>query len=218
MMLAELVEPGNNRQLHLFSGVKGLVSHGDALKACLDKASPGLLLMSISPGEVDGLRSFIDSPFEMNLSDYEVIYGIRLSKYGEVMTPPPIYTEAIMYSTRTGASVMGIDMPQDQFDQLYTNSMKTRHLIRHSMRKKRVLNHDFRDNNEYEFAENWIRRINAVKGLASIDAARSIHMKNEITEFSRKHYTDSHLIILDYEFYKPVTEALKSEGWELRKA
>ena len=45
----------------------------------------------ISPEQVDGMKEFIEDPFEMNLSDYEILYGINLSNYGEVMTPSPVY-------------------------------------------------------------------------------------------------------------------------------
>ncbi len=202
-MLTILTNRNFNGKLQIFSGVKGLVAHGNELKNYLRANKPSRLLVTISPEEVKGLEEFIKAPFEMNLSDYEVIYGVRLSKYGEVMTPPPIYTEAVIYSSETGAICLGIDMPQSDFDQLYTNSMRTRHLIRHSLRKKRVLNHDYGDTNEYEFVEAWIGRINSVRGLAQIDNQRVAYMASRISDFAEKSYSPNHLIIVDYEFYKP---------------
>ena len=216
-MIVVLYNQNNGKHLNLFSGVKGLVSHGNELKEYLQSRKPEIILISISEGEVEGLENFIKSPFEMNLSDYEIIYGVRLSKYGEVMTPPPIYTETVLYSMHTGRKIVGIDMPQAEFDELYTNSMKTRHLLRHSIRKKRVLNHDFKDTNEYEFSENWIRRINAVKGLANIDLERAKHMENEILSFVNDKYVENHLIVIDHEFYKPLINDLVAEGWTVRK-
>lgn len=212
-MLTRLKNNDFAGELTIFSGVKGLVSHGQDLKSYLDKGHPQILLISISQEEVLGLTDFLKNPFEMNLSDYEVIYGVRLSKYGEVMTPPPIYTEAIAYSTANNAESVGIDMPQHEFDQLYTESMKTRHLIRHSLRKKRILNRDYSDTNEYEFAEAWIKRINSVKGLAAIDRQRATYMASRIEDFSREKFNPSHLIIMDYEFYKPVVNKLREDGW-----
>ena len=212
-MLTRLEKINFNANLQIFTGVKGLVSHGNELKQYLQFNKPEVILVSISPEEVKGLTEFIKSPFEMNLSDYEVIYGVRLSKYGEVMTPPPIYTETVLYCEESGASCTGIDMPQSEFDRLYTDSMKTRHLIRHSVRKKRVLNHDYGDTNEYEFAEAWIKRINAVKGLARIDSMRVNYMSEQILNFTRMRYTPAHLVIVDYEFYKPLLEQLRKDGW-----
>lgn len=212
-MFVTLVNDRTKKQLELFSGVKGLVSHGEQLKSYLLDKKPELLLVSISTEEVAGLAEFIKSPFEMNLSDYEIIYGIRLSKYGEVMTPPPIYTETIIYASKTGAEVVGIDLPQREFDALYTESVKTRHLLRHSIRKKRVLNHDFHDTNEYEFAENWIKKINVVKGLANIDAARVAYMESSITKYVSNGKLSSMLVIIDHEFYRPLLAKLESNGW-----
>lgn len=212
-MLAHFKKKNFSGELRIFTGVKGLVSHGSDLKDILRKETPKVILLSISPEEVDGLWSFIRSPFEMNLSDYEVIYGVRLSKYGEVMTPPPIYTEAITYAVDNNSEVDGIDMPQADFDELYTTSMKSRHLIRHSLRKKRILNRDYNDTNEYEFADAWIKKINSVKGLAEIDKKRALFMTDRIEKFAMDSFVGNHLIILDYEFYKPVVENLNSTGW-----
>lgn len=212
-MLTKLVKENFNGKLVIFAGVKGLMSHGNDLKSYLETNRPEILLISISPEEVQGLGEFIKSPFEMNLSDYEVIYGVRLSKYGEVMTPPPIYIEAITYSTNTGAISLGIDIPQAEFDELYTNSMKSRHLIRHSLRKKRVLNREYGDTNEYEFAEAWIKRINSIKGLAAIDEKRAEYMSSRIIEFTKSGYAEKHAIVIDYEFYRPVIENLRKSGW-----
>lgn len=215
-MLVEFVNRQETTRLKLFSGVKGLVSHGDELKAYLRENTPDTLLISISQGEIDGLREFVRAPFEMNLSDYEIIYGVRLRKYGEVMTPPPIYTEAVIYSMDSGKPATGIDLDQAEFDAMYTSYMKPRHLVRHSIRKKRILNHDFRDRNEYEFAEKWIRRINAVKGLDRIDRERVTHMGDRITDFAGNNYVENHLIVMDHEFFRPLATNLSEKGWDFR--
>lgn len=217
-MLVTLVNDKTNKELEIFSGVKGLVSHGEQLKQYLQSRKPGILLVSISAEEVIGLAEFIKSPFEMNLSDYEIIYGVRLSKYGEVMTPPPIYTETVIYATENKTEVVGIDLPQQEFDRLYTDSMKTRHLIRHSIRKKRVLNRDYHDTNEYEFAERWIERINAVKGLANIDSERVDYMEKEILKYVSERENLSILVIIDHEFYKPLLSKMQKDGWNPMKS
>ena len=212
-MLITLERENSDGKLVVYTGVKGLVSHGNDLKRFLEAEKPEILLVSISPEEVTGLAEFVKSPFEMNLSDYEVIYGVRLSKYGEVMTPPPIYIEAITYTAKNGAKAIGIDMPQEQFDKLYTESMKSRHLNRHSLRKKRVLNKEYGDSNEYEFAEAWIKRINSIKGLAEIDARRASYMSSRICNFAKNEYNPKHAVIIDYEFFRPVIENLRKAGW-----
>ncbi len=212
-MITNLFNKERGQELIVYSGVKGLVSHGEQLKETLKVLSPDVLLITISKGEIEGLESFIKEPFEMNLSDYEIIYGVRLTRYGEVMTPPPIYVEAVKYLMDTGKTGIGLDMPQEQFDTLYSQIMKTRHLIRHSIRKKRILNYDFKDNNEYEFSENWIKRVNAVRGLAKIDEARLDYMSEEIANFSANNYNPSNLVVVDYEFHKPLMARLEAHDW-----
>lgn len=217
-MFFEFVKENSPAPLKLYSGVKGLVSHGDELRSYLDANKPEILLVSVSQEEIEGLREFLKAPFEMNLSDYEIIYGVRLSVYGEVMTPPPIYTECVIYASSTGSSVVGIDMTQDEFNEVYTRHMKPRHLVRHSLRKKRILHHDFKDTNEYEFAERWIERINSVRGLGNVDRERAAHMATRIDDFSRNEYRNGHLIVTDHEFFRALSGELSRKGWEIRKA
>ncbi len=212
-MFNKLYKERSDQELNVYSGVKGLVSHGAELRELIGILSPEVLLITISQGEIDGLESFIREPFEMNLSDYEIIYGVRLTKYGEVMTPPPIYVEAVKYLMDTGKTGIGLDMPQDQFDVLYSETMKPGHLIRHSIRKKRILNYDFKDTNEYEFSESWIKRLNAVKGLAKVDDARLDYMAEEISKFASMRYDPKNLLVIDYEFHRPLLERLKAKGW-----
>ena len=202
----------DSRVLNIFSGVKGLVSHGNELRNLLEVARPAIVMVSISPPEVDGLKMFLKSPFEMNLSDYEIIYGVRLAKYGEVMTPPPIYIEAVKYAVDNSREISGIDMEEEKYGETYIKHVKGSHLIRHSIRKKRILNADYHDTTPYEFAEAWNSRVNSIKGLSLVDMERAEDMAGKITDFLHGEYTPDHLIVIDHEFYRPVVTRLNAKG------
>ncbi len=203
----------NDLTLRIFSGVKGLISHGEELRVLLDKLKPEIILVTIPEAQVEGLKEFLKSPFEMSLSDYEIIYGIRLHKYGEVMTPPPIYIETVQYALSHNTNILGIDLDDEKFNESYTRNVKTVSLIRHSLRKKRITNYDFHDTNPYEFAEAWIKRINKVKAFEKLDRERLDAMNEEIQSFIRSRFVKNHLIVVDHEFFSGIKENLLKNGF-----
>jgi hypothetical protein len=201
--------------LRIFSGVKGLVSHGDQLHQLLEKLHPEIILVTIPQSQVEGLKEFLKSPFEMSLSDYEIIYGIRLHKYGEVMTPPPIYIEAVQYAMSNSVQIHGIDLDDEKFNETYTKNVKTVALIRHSLRKRRIINYDFHDSNPYEFAEGWIKRINRIKAFERLDRERLEAMDEEILNFINNNFVSNHLIVVDHEFLSGIRENLLRKGFKV---
>lgn len=212
-MIKEFIGENGARRVRLFSGVKGLVSHGDELKSLLSVMNPEIILVTISPAEVEGLTAFLKDPFEMNLSDYEIIYGIRLRKYGEVMTPPPIYVEAVSYSSRQEGSIVGIDMDDESYSKAYTDNVGAFDLVRDSIRKKRVLNADYHDSNEYEFSEAWAERQRKPAGRRRLEEARQKYINGKISEFLENGYRANHLIVSDHEFFRGIVATLKQMGY-----
>lgn len=195
----------------LFGGIKGLITQGEALGDSLERVRPDAIFISISPEHVSGLSNFMKDPYEIILSDYEIIYGVHLSVYGEVMTPPPIYTEAVKYGEANGVDVIGLDMDEAQFSQLYSKKMGTFALVRHSVRKRRLLKADFRDKTPEEFVLAWDKRVNRIKALREIDQERLVAMENRLMEYISREEFSNAFVIVDYEFYRPFREFLKAQ-------
>ncbi len=217
-MYAEFRRNEDGRNIRVYSGVRGLVSHGEDLSRQLSTMNPEVILATISPAEVDGLRAFLKDPFEMNLSDYEIIYGIRLRKYGEVMTPPPIYIEVIKYAERSSCQVIGIDMDDESFNKAYTENIGSLDLLRDSLRKKRVLNADYHDTNEYEFAEAWAEKQKSIRGRRRLEEARQSNINSRVMDFADHSYVENHLIVCDHEFFSGLKIHLSEHGFDYAEA
>lgn len=216
-MIFKLSEKNRGTSILGFAGIKGLVSQGDRVREFLEAAVPSRILVSISPEEIEGLRSFLKDPFEMNLSDYEIIYGVLLSKYGEVMTPPPIYIEAMNYSERTGAAIIGIDLDEEHFNELYENEISSLHLLRHSLRKKKISRNLSTGEDPYEFVEMWAHQIGRIKGFARVDESRADHMSGIITEELSLGAKNT-VLIIDYELFGRFSSIItKADGVSLEK-
>jgi hypothetical protein len=211
-MIFKLMSHSSGPALLGFAGIKGLVSQGDRVREFLEASTPSRILVSISPEEVEGLRSFLSDPFEMNLSDYEIIYGVLLSKFGEVMTQPPIYIEAMKYSVKSGVEIIGIDMDEQRFNEIYQNEISSTHLLRHSLRKKKLARNMSAGDDPYEFVEAWAREIGKLKGFARVDDRRAEHMAEVVREEMRKGYEHS-VLIIDYELYGRFSMDITKEDW-----
>lgn len=116
----EFIEIRSKEKLMLVCfGIKGLVSDGNAVKEKLDSFKPEVIMMGISPEEVEGLKNFVDDPFEIDMSDYELIYGTLLSQFGPVEVPPPIFTQTIIYAKENNIPVIGLDVDEETFGTRY---------------------------------------------------------------------------------------------------
>lgn len=214
-MMSRLSQKGSDRALLLFGGIKGLVRDGAKLREELEKAKPDLILISISHEQVSGLREFLKNPFEMNLSDYEIMYGVHLSLYGEVMTPSPIYVETLQYADNNNVEMRGLDMNEMDYQELYTATMKTSDVIRHSVRKKRMLKKEFKDKTPEGFVDSWTKTINKVRGLRIIDEKRIEYIEGELIRNLDSTISKNVFVVVEYEFYKDIFEFLKNRGFSV---
>lgn len=192
-----------NDKFYIFGGVKGLVRDGDSLKRELLEVRPDVMFITIAPEEVEGMKEFIEDPFEMNLSDYEILYGINLSRYGEVMTPSPIYIEATKYCNENDIELIGLDMEEGEYQITYSKYVKTTDLLRHSMRKKKIGKHNFNAETPEEFVESWNDMVD-LKSFKKVNAEREKYIINRIESLIKEYNGQKIFCIVDYDYYKNI--------------
>ncbi len=192
-----------NDKLYIFGGVKGLVRDGDELKKELLEKRPEVVLITISPEQVEGMKDFIEDPFEVEMSDYEILYGINLANYGEVMTPSPVYIEATRYCKENNIEMIGLDMEEGEYQILYSKYVKTTDLLRHSLRKKKVSRFQFKQETPEEFVEAWNKMVD-LKSFKKVNAAREEYIINRIDSLLTDYSDKKVLCVVDYEYYNDI--------------
>lgn len=202
----------SGKELLVFGGVKGLVRDGNDLESQLQHFRPDLILVSVPPESIESLDTFMKDPFEISLSDYEIIYGSVLSEYGEVMAPPPIYIESLKYARRFGVEILGIDMSEQDYSEAYADNVGTLDLVRHSVRKNRLMRHPFQAKTPEEFVDEWSKLINKVRGLGKVDDARFMEMKKRVGNVLAETSHQRIAVVIDYEFYKGFLDSLSLFG------
>ncbi len=170
------------REYLIMGVVKGLKPEYDAVLSALKEFSPDLACVGISPEEVEGLRCYLEEPFEYDVSDYEVIYAKHLSIFGEIFLPPPAYVAAVRYALENNIPVVPLDMDDEKYANAYVAAVSGWDLIRHSLRKRRLYRKKFRATTPEEMAILLDREIRKVRGYDMLEKTREKHMANHLLE------------------------------------
>ncbi len=203
----------DGRTILLLGGIKGLISDGEALKEGLYAFMPEILLIGISQGEVEGLAKFIEDPFELDLNDYEIIYGTLLSRFGEVMVPPPIYIEAIRYSANRDVPAKGLDAAEDDFGQMYSETFTTGNMVSYILRKKRIMKKSFTEDNPEDFVLSWKNEMDKNKGNKKMDDYRIQTINASLASNIPELNVGRIAVIIEYEFYQQALGKLLEMGY-----
>ena len=211
-MISVFTDPKSNATIYLFGGIKGLIRDGDDLRNLLIRVEPSTILIGISPEELRGLSEFLKDPFELSLSDYEMIYGIVLSSYGEVMTPAPIFTEALLYGEKHNIRMIALDMDEDKFGDNFTREIGTWSMIRHSVRKRRLMKKQFTGETAEEFVQQWNDNIERIDGFRRIEQKRLEEMEINFAESMKTMSNQTVVVVVEYEKYPGMHQYLESMG------
>ncbi|MGC8663442.1 MAG: hypothetical protein ACP5SF_02855 [Thermoplasmata archaeon] len=168
------------RTYTFYGTVRGLASEEIDINSLLNEEKYDLIMLGISPEDLEGLKIYIQKPFEVDLSDYEIIYGLKLQRYGKVKMPVPSFSKALKLANEKNIKIIAIDMEENEYAQAFTNNVKFFDLIRHTFRKKRILKKEFNAETPEEFALKWDKEINRLKGYARLEKQREVYIANKI--------------------------------------
>ncbi len=184
----------------LFVGIiKGLVSERDLLRTLVDEFEPELLLIGISPEELKGMREYLKKPFEIHPDDYEVIYALKLKKFGEVGIPVPAYLEAFAISRKSDIEMIPLDIPEEEYSDLYLRKVEFYHIFLANRRKKKLAKKDFEAKSPEEFVLLWDREVNKITPFKEIEEEREKYMGKKIKEILQTREEKRLLVILELE-------------------
>ncbi len=195
----------------VYGGIKGLVKEGEDLKDSLLAFRPDLILVTVPNDSISSLEAYMADPYEITLSDYEVMYGSGLSVYGEVMIPPPTYMEAVKYARHFNVEIFGVDMNEEDYSRIYSDNVHAMDLVRHSVRKGFMMRHSFKSTTPEEFVEEWTHLVNRIKGLSNVDKERLIYIEESVKTKIKENWGKRIALVIDYEFLKDFMEFAKEQ-------
>ncbi len=198
----------NGKKLLFVGIIKGLVSERDLLRTVVEEFEPELLLIGISPEELKGMKEYLKKPFEIHPDDYEVIYALKLEKFGEVGMPVPAYLEAFAISRKNGIEIVPLDIPEEEYSDLYLRKVEFYHIFLANRRKKKIAKKEFQAKNPEDFVLLWDREVNKITPFREIEEEREKYMGRRIREILQTRKERRLLVILELERLQGVLSSL----------
>ncbi len=188
-----------SRELLFWGTIKGLVSEREKLRNLFTEFKPEVMFLGISPEEMKGLERYLKEPFDIEPEDYEVIYGLKLERYGEVGLPVPTYLEAFALSRKDGVDMIPIDMTDEEFSDLYVNTIDIFHLMHFNFRKRKIWRKKFEAETPEEFVLMWDKEVNKIPQYRKIENEREKYMSRRIKELLKERSEKKIMIIIELE-------------------
>ncbi|MGC8497561.1 MAG: hypothetical protein ACP5NL_06165 [Thermoplasmata archaeon] len=180
--------------------VRGLVSEAEAIADLLEsQEKPELILIGISPEELEGLSKYLKEPFEMDLSDYELLYGLKLKEFGKVRMPIPSYVTIIEFSKSKNVDLVAIDLDEKMYNEQYTEQVSLFDLLRYSYRKGHLWNKHYDFSSPENFAISWDKEVIKLKGYKKLELLREQHFADKIKEIISNNKYKRVLVIMEIE-------------------
>ena len=175
----------NGSTIRFVGVVRGLKSEAEKVAKAFAEFKPELLAMSVSVEEIAGLRDYIKEPYEVEMSRYEELYAKHLSKFGDVFLPPPCFLAGIEEADKAGIEIVAIDMDDDTHSAAYCALVSGRELLRHTTRFNFLKTRGFKAETPEQYAKEWDKRVNNLRGFRELEAEREKFMGKELQKISQ---------------------------------
>jgi len=199
-------------RIFLLSTVKGLLSEADLVEEAFEEYRPEGVGLHIAPEELKGLAAVVKGKVkETSLSSYEKVYARNLGRFGEVQIPPPSLVRAYTLSKRDGVPMVSLDLDEASYSSAYTKLVGGFTMVRQSLRLKRVNRKKFKAGTPADFAMEWDRAANKMRGYKKLESFRERHMADRIEGMTKRYKRC--LCIVEAERGAGIFEAMLSKGF-----
>ena len=205
-------------QIFLIGAVRGLISQGELVAEAIKDVQPNIIGLSISTESVQAMAEHLDSNSELpepaNFEEEMYIEG--LSEFGEVIRPPPCFSEAWKLSEKMSIPIKGLDMDDEHFSTAFCKYINSIEMIRQGRCNKKWARHGYVSKTPQDFVLEWDNVINWLQGYKNLEQARERWMAKGISKLSEKH--EKILAIVEYERFAGVKEELDELGLDYQIA
>jgi hypothetical protein len=169
--------------ISIYPAVRGLPSDGQAIAQAIDALKPDVVALSVSPEELDTLRTYRGGNLEPDRTEDEV-YVAGLSVWEEPILPPPCFTQAVEKAKAGRVRLEALDMDEEVYADAYTAHVSTMELILQGRLESRLLKKRFRVATPQEFALAWDAEINRTAGFAQLQREREKFIASRLRELA----------------------------------
>lgn len=170
-------------RVSLYAAVRGLPSDADAVKQAIDGWKPHVVGLSVSPEELDALRTYRGGNLEPDTTEDEA-YVAGLSAWEEPVMPPPCFTAAARAAAARKLPLEALDLSEEDYAEAYTRCVSTMELLLQGRLESRLLKKRFHVATPQEFALAWDAEVNRSAGFARLQREREGHIASRLRELA----------------------------------
>lgn len=187
--------------------VNGLASEADRVR----EAFGGYDAYGASLG-IEGIQAIkgrIQLQDEFEVSELDLAYAHRMEELTgtEVEIPSPAMCVLVDLCSEAGMNVLALDMNDDEFTELYCDTVKAWDFVKEHRMAKKGMKRKFRSTTPEDFAMEWDDYINEVKGYRQVSQKREAYIADQIRDIAR--YKKSLLAVIETERAGGVAELLR---------
>ena len=186
-------------QILLIGAVRGLISQSEKVKSAFEQFKPNIIGISVSKESIQAMAEHItnndDVPEPANQEEDMYIEG--LEAFGEVVRPPPCYSEAWKLAKKNEIPIRGLDMDDEHFTAAFCKYVSTLEMVRQGRCEKKWARHAFISQTPEDFVVEWDSVVNWLPGYQALERAREEWIAKGICILGKKY--DKTLVIVELE-------------------
>ena len=185
--------------------VNGLVSEVGRMEESFGDYEAYAASLSIEGIQTLKNRANIDEEFDV--SELDLVYIKHMERFGKVEIPSPAMYTFIVKVTAKGMNVIPLDMNDEDFTELYCETVKTSEFFREHRLAKKGMKAEFKSDTPEGLAKEWDGFVNKLKGYAKISELREEYMAEQIRDIAR--FKKSLLAIVEVERVDGLVDLLR---------
>ena len=186
--------------------IKGLVSEKDKVIQALDLKTYDATAVALGAEDITAISKRDEIEGEFESSDLDTVYSGLLTQFGNIDMPDPAFTTLIDICKDRDTPVIPLDMTDEEYTQLYCETVSTVEFLREKRLIKKALKNKFDTSSPESFVTEWDALVNHLSGYAKMSKYREEYMAGQIKDIAN--YRKNVLLLIEYERVNGVMESV----------
>lgn len=170
----------DGHRIDLLGACEGLEGEAQRIREALREMDPDTVALGLDPDLAPRVQDLAPGN---DLSVEDTAYRLGLGRWGEVTLPPPEYPAAIEVADEIGATVEGVDMPEEEYLNRFTAEIGVLDLAKRALRVRWMKTRPPKAKTPADYCRVFDDRVN--KGpFQGIEKAREARIAQRLTELA----------------------------------
>lgn len=192
--------------------VAGAGQDGERVAEAIDAFGPEAIALGIPEEDLPALATLVADPSTAEelpeVEGPEALFLEELARFGDVLVAP---SPDLAAAERSGLALHAVDLDDHAHTELYTASVKVRHLVQRASARTKATKMDWSTvADRFALAQQWDAILSKPKPIKAIEVAREVHMAERIEDLARDH--GRLLAVVPAARFEGVVSRLRTDG------